>query len=154
MAQALRLPNFAGVRATRRGELRDSDSTLRQWSPVRGLESPAWMREVYDRLSALGALPQGWDTYGARPVDPTALATARLFLSHLQVEDLPMPHLSPIPTGGIGFHWRVGERDLEIEIGPGAGIRCLRTLLPQMRMDEDEVDIVRAQEVLAWLLVR
>ena len=153
MAQALRVPSFFGVR-DRRGESRLQDAP-RQWSPVRSLQSTPWLREVYDRLIELSRLRVNWDSYGGRPVRAEALVRARKLLSNLQVGDFPMPHVSPVPDGGLVFHWRVADRDLEIEIEPNGTIRFLRTELPALQMEDGEVEsLARAQEIVEWLLAR
>ena len=64
MAHALRLPNFGMGRPLRREE----EYNRRQWSEVRGLQTPAWLKEVYDRISALAELEENWDSHGGLPV--------------------------------------------------------------------------------------
>ena len=98
MAQALHLPDFLGLKRSRQ----DRASNRRQWSEVKSLQSPAWLREIYDRISDLKKLEHNWDSYGALPVADGAISSIRVLLSNLDIDDMPTPHVAPLPDGGVG----------------------------------------------------
>lgn len=150
MAQALRIPNFGRVR-----ELRREEDQRRQWSPVRTLDVTDWFKETIDRISGLGKLQENWDSFGAMRVSSKAISQAKLLLSNLDVEDLPRPHIAAIPDGGVGFHWRIGKRDLEIEIDPNGSMHYLRTIVGEAAIDpEDAHGPADVQPAVNWAIGR
>jgi hypothetical protein len=149
MAQALRLPNFGMT-----GQLRRDEGHHRQWSSVRNLQSPGWLREVYDGIASLSKLEENWDSYDGLPVADGAISTARVVLSNLNIEDMPKPHVAAIPDGGLGLHWRVAERDLEIEVEPSGAIHYLKTYVGGESVEGDIETWKTAQEALDWVLGR
>ena len=151
MAQALHLSNFLGVKRSRQ----DQESNRRQWSGVKSLQSPAWLKEIYDRISDLKKLEENWDSYGGLPVALGAASMIRVLLSNLDLEDMPKPHVAAIPDGGIGLHWRVADRDLEIEVEPnGNSVHCLRTNLGEEPVAGEVQTLKAAQDALDWVLGR
>jgi len=148
MAQAIQLPSLGMARPTHREE----EPNRRQWSPVKSMESPVWLREAYDRISALAALKNNWDTYGGLPVASRAILGARVLLSNLDLEGFPKPHLAPIPDGGIGLHWRILGRDLEIEVEASGVVRYLKTHVGGESTDGEVRSLQDAQEALNWVL--
>lgn len=156
MAQGLQIPAFWGVSSTKEHDSERREYRLRQWSPVKALDSPPWLRQAYDQLAKLSALPRDWDSYDADPVSIIALGQARLLFSNLDFEDIPEPHIAPTPDGGIGLHWRVGSRDLEIEISPTGEITFLQTRLEEASSFEDGVihGISNVEPVLNWVISR
>jgi hypothetical protein len=89
---------------------------LSQWSEIRPLEdfSP-WVLQCLRKISTFETLPDDWDSYGSRPSQPAAIRAAIKFLLEVPVGRVPEGSVSPVPGGGVGFHWRVADRDLEIE---------------------------------------
>lgn len=151
MAHALRLPNFGMGRLPRREEERNRG----QWSEVRGLQTPPWLKGVYDRISALAELKENWDSHGGLTIAAGAISKTRVLLSKLDVEDVPRPHVAPIPDGGIGLHWRVGERDLEIEVEANGAVHYLKTCVGGDSIEDGDVCSLKdAQDALDWVLGR
>lgn len=148
MAQALHLPNLSGLKRSRQ----DQDSNRRQWSGVKSLQSPAWLKEIYDRISALKTLEENWDNNGGLPVADGAVSSIRIMLSNLDIEDMPTPHMAPLPDGGIGLHWRVGARDLEIEVQPNGAIHYLQTNVGGESVPGNVRSLSEAQGALDWVL--
>jgi hypothetical protein len=145
MAQALQLPDLLGLKRSRQ----DRASNRRQWSEVKSLQSPAWLREIYDRISDLKKLEHNWDSYGALPVADGAISSIRVLLSNLDIDDMPTPHVAPLPDGGVGLHWRVGSRDLEIEVEPNGAAHYLQTIVGGESISGDPTE---AQNALDWVL--
>ena len=150
MAQALQFPNLFGLERSRQ----DQDSNRRQWSGVKSLQSPAWLKETYDRISALKTLKENWDSYGGLPVAEGAISMTRVVLSNLDIEDMPKPHVAPLPDGGIGLHWRLANRDLEIEVESNGAIHSLRTNVGGDSTSGDARTLKDVQDVLDWVLGR
>ncbi len=150
MAQALRIPNLGRVRVLRR-----EDDQRRQWSPVRSLDFPDWFKEAIDRISGLSKLQENWDSFGARRVSNKAILQAKFLLSNLDVEDLPRPHIAALPDGSVGFHWRIAQRDLEIEIEPSGAMHYLKTAVGESPTDaEDAHQPSEVQAALNWAIGR
>jgi hypothetical protein len=57
----------------------------------------------------LAALPANWDSYGAQPITPAALAAAKWFFRHW-----PTASVTPCATGGV----QLENEAIEVEIGP------------------------------------
>jgi hypothetical protein len=148
MPQTLQFPNLFGLKRSRQ----DQDSNRRQWSGVKSLQSPAWLKETYDRISALKALEENWDSYGGLPVADGAISMTRVVLSNLDIEDMPKPHVAPLPDGGIGLHWRVGGRDLEVEVEPDGDIHFLKTTVGAEPTSADVRSWNDAQGVMDWVI--
>ncbi len=91
------------------------------------LDAGSWVGEVLQMLAELEALPANWDSYGSAPPQPAALHRARQFLARAPVARVPAPTVTAVPGGGVGFHWRVEERDLEIEFLPNADAEFLKS---------------------------
>ncbi len=155
MARALDLPEVTGTRPINRLRSAD-DSRLEEWMRVKSLESPVWLKEVYDSLNEIATLSPNWDSYGSNPVSNDAIRAAKTLLSNVNVDQLPKPHVSPVPGGGVGLHWRLRNRDLEIEFRPDGGAEYLGTDLANAeRNDEGEIPTFKvAQRVLRWLIGR
>jgi hypothetical protein len=54
-------------------------------------------------LVEIQALPQDWDSYGAMPVTPAAVAAIRELLQAMQSE----PSISPTTDGGVECEWEL-----------------------------------------------
>lgn len=65
----------------------------------------------FDRLAAFG---DNWDGYGAKPLNPKLLSTARTLLK--SIADEPPPKIVPLSGGGVQFEWNKGRRSFEIGI--------------------------------------
>jgi hypothetical protein len=63
------------------------------------------------------AAHDGWDGYGARSVEPTAIFNASMFIDSLP-SNIPMPDVSIDPDGEISFDWSYGpRRQFSISLG-------------------------------------
>ena len=76
-------------------------------------------RLALDRLSEIAKLPEDWDSYGAKAIDPECVERAEDFINK---EILPShgiaPFVVPSPSGGVQLEWERGEHSLEIEFLP------------------------------------
>ena len=66
------------------------------------------------QFDSLLDLKAGWDSYGAKPINPSAVAAAKNFLRMVQVV--------PTNKGGVQFEWHCYGVDVEVEFGPDGRI--------------------------------
>jgi|SRR5450755_1011450 len=99
-----------------------------QWSEIRLLEefSP-WVLTCLRKIASFSELGEGWDSYGSARVQAPAVMAATRFISEIPLDRVPEASVSPVPGGGIGFHWRVADRDLEIEFLPNGTAEYLKS---------------------------
>ena len=99
-----------------------------QWSGVTfTLQDKAslWQRRVLGNLLRLKHLSQSWDTYGSPQLQYGAEAAAAELIASLSVLEPPLPHVAPVPGGGVQFEWEHGNRSLEIEVQPDGSMEYL-----------------------------
>lgn len=77
---------------------------------------PAWVEPTLDAFRSLLAMREGWDSYGARPIDPTNVKTAIELVITLMDDRTPVPSVVPTSAGGVQLEWHTRGIDLEIEI--------------------------------------
>jgi hypothetical protein len=77
---------------------------------------PAWSYDLLTGISKLGELEEGWDSYGARPVDPNCAVAAVGLVFSLLGPSTPKPYIVPTNRGGLQLEWHRNGIDLEIEI--------------------------------------
>jgi hypothetical protein len=77
---------------------------------------PRWSHGLLMKISELGELEAGWDSYGARPVDPRCAVATAEFVLNLLDRNMPQPTVVATTRGGIQLEWRRAGADLEIEI--------------------------------------
>ncbi len=81
---------------------------------------PPWVEASLTALGGLLALPPNWDSYGAKPVDPSCVWDAFRLLRGVLQDDSPAPAIVPTKRGGIQAEWHLRGVDLEIEVlSPG-----------------------------------
>jgi hypothetical protein len=71
------------------------------------------VRDLYDQINDVSerASLENWDGEGARPVDSSTVAFARMFAEGLPPH-LPVPDVSPDTDGDISFEWDSGPRQV------------------------------------------
>ena len=83
-------------------------------------EEPAWFPAILRVVGELLNLPENWDSYGARRINPAAVAFALQLLSDTMRPETPAPAVVPTSGGSIQLEWHTRGIDLEIEIkSPG-----------------------------------
>ncbi len=91
-----------------------------QWSSVTLPSEEAtvanWQRRVLGALLRLRRLPQSWDTYGSPQLQQGAQESAADLIALLALHKPPIPHVAPVPGGGVQFEWEFENRALEIEV--------------------------------------
>lgn len=83
-----------------------------------GISRNAWLLPVVQRISDLARLPEGWDSYGARPLRVRAAQSTLEFLSSVSPVTSQGPAVSLTPEGGLICEWRRGSVSLVVECDP------------------------------------
>ncbi len=88
------------------------------WTPD-GRAFPPTILAAIERLYAIQALEEGWDSYGGRALDRAVVAPVLkfLFLSHHRGS--PCSRLIPLSSGGIGIRWETPTKEVDLDIKPG-----------------------------------
>lgn len=88
--------------------------------------------ELQARLDHLGTLAANWDSYGAEPISPDAIALAKSLLcrtiatlQRMGAANLYPFAIAPLSDGGVQLEWRSGRGFAEIEISPSGMLSAL-----------------------------
>jgi hypothetical protein len=73
-------------------------------------------KAVLYEATQLLALPDNWDSYGARPVEMSLLEVALGLVAILWNDNTPPPALVPMQSGGVQLEWHTNGIDLEIGV--------------------------------------
>jgi hypothetical protein len=84
---------------------------------------PEWLKETEETLRGLATLPEGWDSYGAKSIEPHVVDAAIELLHRIVQHNTPKPVVVPTNRGGIQIEWHTHGLDIEIEMTPHGGIR-------------------------------
>jgi hypothetical protein len=84
-----------------------------------------WLVTALRALGSVAELPPGWDGYGSPAPNQGVIESAIRVLVALQGQDLPAPHVVPVPGGGVQLEWHVRSRELELEVLPDATLAYL-----------------------------
>lgn len=97
-----------------------------QWSGVTPkADDSQWLPTAQKKITELKQLPENWDSYGSRPIQPSAIEQAYELLAILSRLYIPRPEVFPVPGGGIQFEFQQDRRELELEILPDGSIGFL-----------------------------
>jgi len=84
------------------------------------------------KIEALKNLPEDWDSYGANPISPNAIAKAKLIITLVIItfggiigNVVQLTDVIPIADGGVQLEWIGPHAELEIEISPNGNIGLL-----------------------------
>lgn len=109
--------------STRTSTQGDSQGFTPPWAiktPFHGM-----MQASFDTLKKLSHLPPNWDSYGALPPTPVALAVTKHFLTEIDTmlgqyaDHHVQPELIvPLADGGVQIEWSTRAGELDIQVGP------------------------------------
>lgn len=84
------------------------------------------------KLDKLKNLPEDWDSYGADPINPIAIAKAKSIITSVMIafgdivgNVVRLTDVIPIADGGVQLEWIGPHAELEIEISPNGNIGLL-----------------------------
>src|ERR1700733_1648912 len=81
---------------------------------------PQWAIPAVESAIQLLALPQNWDSYGALPIESSAIERGIELLGEIMSANSLAPTFVPTTSGGCQLEWHTHSRDLEIEISADA----------------------------------
>ncbi len=85
-------------------------------SPLEEGDEPAWFRKLVEDVTALLQLPEGWNSYAARPIDVRATDATLGLLSATMQPNTPGPAVVPMSRGDIQLEWHLGGMDIEVVV--------------------------------------
>jgi hypothetical protein len=113
------------------------------------------LAEMDERIDRFAALEPDWDSYGAKTVSPTAIATVKNVLRAVTAQADPAigdrvlaVWLGPLPNGGIVLEWRGPTADLDVEVTASGAL----DLLLEERGRERVVTTERADVTIAEIV--
>jgi hypothetical protein len=94
---------------------------------------------------------EGWDGYGARPLNPDAYYFAKTFLNNLP-STAPLPEVSADTDGEVALDWIFGERKaLTVSIGPTGRCTFAWMLGQRVYRGTDWIDDEIPEEIVSAL---
>lgn len=81
-----------------------------------------WVAPTIQAIARHELLPDDWDEAGSPQITIQAGETARDFIRLCSRLDLKKPQVFPVSGGGLGFHFRYGNSELDLEVLPDGGI--------------------------------
>jgi len=88
------------------------------------------MGTLHEQLDAMLALPENWDGYGADSILPSAVATAKDFVSFFEAIERANGQtlqliVGPTRIGGVQVEWQDHREDHELEVMPDGSLSIL-----------------------------
>lgn len=85
---------------------------------VRTAPAP-WFASVNQAILRLADRSENWDSYGAKAIDPAAVANATRIARELaMIEGVARPVVGGTPDGEVVFEWDTGEWSLDLTVDP------------------------------------
>lgn len=111
---------------------------------------PKWLLPSVNDLAGILALPPGWNSHSAKPINWQNAVAALVVLSDLSDFNTPPPAVVPRVQGNIQLEWHMGEIDIEIYIDSPDSVQffaedSLRDLTAEGSL------VGRKQELREWL---
>lgn len=97
--------------------LYDKNDRLRRLLSVNVIYSEGGATQPFEsRLEEIRATPAGWyDDENPAP-SPAAIEAMRSLLVDVSMQPVPLPHLYPLPSGGIAAEWTIGAWEASAEV--------------------------------------
>jgi hypothetical protein len=113
------------------------------------------MKPALERLEKIAQLDRDWDSYGAAPIAPRAVAAGRKLIMDVADQlgadfggkSLPFT-VAPLVDGGVQVEWRGPTREIEVEIGPDEEFGYLLIVRTEAGRDFQEGDKTTRSEIL------
>lgn len=112
-----------------------------------------WQVQAVKRVFQTAELSANWDSYGSPPLSAQAVRTAISVILSVHLDDLPTPDVVPVPGGGIQLEWRMGSRELELEILPNGSLEFLKSEHGEpLEEGTLELSAIETTSLASWLL--
>lgn len=105
-------------------------SRLSEWEQSQPAGRVPQMPEPEDvrRIRGFASLAPNWNSYGARPIAPAAIAAAEKLLARVvRTFGFRPDIIAPVATGGIHFEWSGTEAEVEVRANPDGTYSYLHT---------------------------
>lgn len=107
---------YGRVQPLGRGRLAFPDSAQPATGQIIDLGVLNRVEHITAELDALKNLREGWDTYGAPPINHEVIDYALRVYAHAAIQTSRVPSVVPTVAGGVQFEWHSSRADVEIEI--------------------------------------
>ncbi len=118
------------------------------WTMDRDRPFPEWVASSLARLLMFSELEEGWDSYGGRPLQATAVGSILRLLVRIHQMGRTAD-LLPLPDGGVGIRIEEQVGRLEIDV---AGDGTVEALLERVGLDDisigPDASIAEAEQAL------
>ncbi len=104
------------------------------------------IEQVVDLLD----LPEGWNSYAAKPIEPRNAVRAVELLFQLKEIGAPPPVVVPTAPGGIQLEWHANGIDIEVYINSPDDVTFFAEHLESGDSIEQPVD-ADAQDLKSWV---
>jgi|GEM_PF-2192159 hypothetical protein len=112
------------------------------------------LEDVIKRIKHFSSLEKGWDSYKAKKIKQETIYKAIKFLSEIiyflkNVENIPLPFVAPVSSGGIAFEWLSCFKEISFVIPEteDAGIEYLKIRQTKNGEQEEEGVVSDIQEL-------
>jgi hypothetical protein len=109
------------------------------------------LQQAIARLRELIQLPDDWDGYGSPRVTQVAQQRAMELLSEMRSYAIPSMRIDAVPGGGLQFDWRIGRREIELEVLPDGNVEYLASEGANSH-EGSVLDETVVQQLLQWLM--
>lgn len=120
--------------------LYDKNERLRRLLSVNVIYSEGGATQPFElRLEEIRSTPAGWyDDENPAPC-PAAIEAMRCLLVDVSMQPVPLPHLYPLPSGGIAAEWTIGEWEASVEVDETGSQMTLNSVNTNTGEDVDMV---------------
>lgn len=136
--QAVKLPVFTA----RERVVQEIDLGLRagvriSFTPDKNSPTPAALLDLAEQIKSFEELPEGWDSYGALPLQDGAVLTA-IQIAIAGINRCQTPKIIPLADGGIGLRWQKDDSELEIDIASDGQCEGILSLADGSEVELDD----------------
>ena len=100
-------------------------------------------------LQEMSELTDDWDSYGARPISPSAINTARKIIAWSNNSENYLQHIGPLASGGVLLQWEKEHTDEKLIVAVEESISYLLVRSIQEERTYEEHNDVAVQSVIA-----
>lgn len=130
--------------------LYDKNERLRRLLAVNVIYSEGGATQPFEsRLEEIRATPSGWYDDDNPAPSTSAIEAMRRLLADVSMQPIPLPHLYPLPNGGIAAEWTIGAWEASAEIDETGSRVTLNAVNTNTVGEVDMVIDLRSTELLS-----